>query len=116
MGRGNSVTLRNKINGISSWYNPDMMLVGKMSGVSMCHSALQTERGMTFLHEKHGFKWGMKNPAGWTLTWIFDSFFTKSEKSSNHLFKNLKDQRFKSKGMKKSARGKKISRWMEKSR
>ena len=43
-------------------------------------------------------------PAGWTLTWIFDSFFTKSEKSSNHFFKNLrilnKDQRFKSKGMK----------------
>ena len=35
-------------------------------------------------------------------------FFTKSEKSSNHFFKNLwilnKDQRFKSKGMKKPAR------------
>ena len=26
----------------------------------MCHSSLQTEGGMTFLHEKHGFKWGMK--------------------------------------------------------
>jgi hypothetical protein len=25
-----------------------------------CHSSLQTEGGMTFLHEKHGFKWGMK--------------------------------------------------------
>ena len=34
MGRGNSVTLRNKINGISSLYNPDMMLVGKMSMVN----------------------------------------------------------------------------------
>ena len=70
--------------------------------------------------KKHGFKWGMKNPdewknpAGWTLTWIFDSFFTKSEKSSNHFFKNLlnKDQRFKSKGMKKPARGKKnLGEW-----
>ena len=61
-----------------------------------------------------------KNPAGWTLTWIFDSFFTKSEKSSKHFFKNLrflnKDQRFKSKGMKKPAKGKKKSWWMEKSR
>jgi hypothetical protein len=61
-----------------------------------------------------------KNPAGWTLTWIFDCFFTKSEKSSNHFFINLrilnKDQRFKSKGMKKPARGKKKSRWMVKSR
>ena len=41
-------------------------------------------------------------------------FFTKSEKSSNHFFNNLrilnKDQRFKSKGMKKPARGKKKSR------
>ena len=60
-----------------------------------------------------------KNPAGWTLTWIFDSFFTKSKKSSNHFLKNHqilnKDQRFKSKGMKKPARGKKKSRWMENS-
>ena len=61
-----------------------------------------------------------KNPAGWTLTWIFDSLFTKSEKSSNPFFKVLrilnKDQRFKSKEMEKPARGKKKSRWLEKSR
>ena len=50
--------------------------------MGMCHSSLQTEGGMTFLHEKHGFKWGWKNPgewknpAGWTLTWIFASFFS----------------------------------------
>ena len=26
----------------------------------MCHSSLQTKGGMTFLLQKHGFKWGMK--------------------------------------------------------
>ena len=49
----------------------------------MCHCSLQTEGGMiheggeqyhsstrlkgtmTFLYEKHGFKWGMKNPGEW---------------------------------------------------
>ena len=41
---------------------------------------------------------------------IFDSFFTKSEKSSNLFFKNLRiKERFTSKGMKKPARGKKKS-------
>ena len=74
---------------------------------SLVHSSLRLKGTMTFLYEKHGFNLGMKNSgewknlAGWTLTWIFDSFSTKSEKSSNHFFKKLrilnKDQRFKSK-------------------
>ena len=44
------------------------------------------------------------------------NFYTKIEKSFNYFFKNLrilnKDQRFKSKGMKKPARGKKnLGEW-----
>ena len=66
------------------------------------------KKTMIFHCEKHGFK-NLQNAkstnehgelkiwcAGWTLTWIFDSFFTK--KCLNHFIKNLrildKDQRW----------------------